>query len=97
MPRYHYATVIVALQKLREEGYITDYNLQEEALVKNPKDYKINKIYRYEGDTDPDEEAFVFGIQSKSGEKGVFVMGASANSHGEAEKFLLDMAIKKPR
>lgn len=95
MPRYYYATVIDALQKLKEKGYETDFNLQENALVKNPENYKITKIYRYEGDTDPDEEAFVFGIKSKSGEKGVYVMGAAANSEGSAGKFLLEIAIKK--
>jgi len=95
MPCYHYATVLVALQKLKEKGYNADFNLQEEALAKNPENYTITKVYRYEGDTDPDEEAFVFGIKSKSGEKGVYVMGAAANSEGSAGKFLLDIAIKK--
>lgn len=94
MPKYFYATVIDALQKLKESGYTEDFNLIEEEIIKNPDNYEICIIYRYEGATDPDDEAFVFGIESASGERGVFVMGAAAASEGSATKFLYEIAIK---
>ncbi len=94
MPKYFYATVIDALQKLKEQGYSEDFNLIEEEISANTEDYKINIIYRYEGATDPDDEAFVFGIESAAGKKGVFVMGAAAASEGNATSFLYEIAIK---
>jgi hypothetical protein len=40
----------------------------------NPNKYEIKHIYRYEGDTDPGNEAVVYGTES-SGKKGAFVTG----------------------
>lgn len=94
-PKYKYATVIKALEELKKDGFTIDYNLQDKEIIKNPDDFEIVHIYRYEGDTDPDEEAFVFGIKSKSGEKGVFVSGASANSESESVKIIQKLAIKE--
>lgn len=94
-PKYRYATVLKSLELLREEGFNIDYNLNEKEIIKNPDNYEIVYIYRYEGDTDPDEEAFVFGIISKSGEKGVFVSGASTNSESESVSIIRKLAIKE--
>jgi len=92
---YHYNSVSEALNDLKEKGYITDFNLQEDAIAKNPKQYEIQHVYRYEGDSNPDDEAVVYGIQSQAGEKGVFVTGFSANSFSEAAQALLKMQIEK--
>ena len=94
MPKYFYATVIDALQKLKEAGYTEDFNLIEEEIAANTDNYSIEVIYRYEGVTDPDDEAFVFGIKTASGQKGVFVMGAAAASEGSAANFLYEIAVK---
>ena len=51
-------------------------------------------IYRYDGITDPDEEATVYGIESVFDKKGVFVTGFSANSMDEAAKILNNLSIK---
>ena len=92
--RYHYASVLKALEELKAMDYIVDFNLQEEAIMTNPNNYKILHIYRYEGDSSPDEEAIVYGIKSKAGEKGVFVAGFSANSESRAAQVLLELSIK---
>jgi hypothetical protein len=72
---YHYATVSKALDELNENGFTYDFNLHEEDIAKNPNKYKIKHIYRYEGNTDPGDEAVAYGIQSSSGKKEVFVSG----------------------
>lgn len=92
--RYHYASVLKALKELKAHGYSIDFNLQEHTIKNNPDNYEIIHIYRYEGDTSPDEEAIVYGIKSKSGEKGVFVAGFSANSESEAAQVLHEISIK---
>jgi hypothetical protein len=38
-------------------------------ILQNPQKYEIKHIYRYEGNTDPGDEAVVYGIQSKSGKR----------------------------
>ena len=92
--RYHYASVLKALEELKAMDFIVDFNLQEEAIMTNPNNYKILHIYRYEGDSSPDEEAIVYGIKSNAGEKGVFVAGFSANSESRAALVLLELSIK---
>ncbi|NGY36926.1 hypothetical protein FQU23_005300 [Flavobacterium sp. XN-5] len=91
---YHYATVSKALDELNENGFTYDFNLHEEEIAKNPQKYEIKHIYRYEGDTDPGDEAVVYGIQSISGKKGVFVAGFAANSVTKAAQALIEISIK---
>ncbi|WP_338408580.1 hypothetical protein [uncultured Flavobacterium sp.] len=93
-PIYHYASVSVALEELRKNGFIKDFNLPDEHIKTNPHLYKILHIYRYEGNTDPGDEAVVYGIQSSSGEKGVFVAGYSANSNSDVIQVLNEISIK---
>lgn len=93
-PTYHYSTVIEALEELNKKGFTNDFNLQDEAIKRNPHNYEIEHVYRYEGDTDPGEEAVVYGIVSNSGEKGVFVSGFSANSESEAAAVLAKLCIE---
>ena len=92
---YHYATVSKALDELSEKGFTFDFNLHEEDIIKNPDRYEIKYIYRYEGNSNPDDESIVYGIQSKSGKKGVFVAGFSANSATEATQVLINISIKE--
>lgn len=92
--RYHYAPVLKALEELKSKGYSVDFNLLEEDIMNHPEHYEIHHIYRYEGASDPDDEAIVYGITSNTGEKGVFVAGFSANSESEAAKVLQDLCIK---
>ncbi|WP_309613540.1 hypothetical protein [Flavobacterium sp.] len=92
--RYHYASVLKALEELKAMDFVVDFNLQEETIMNNPENYQILHIYRYEGDTSPDEEAVVYGIKSNTGEKGVFVAGFSANSESHAAQVLLELSIK---
>jgi hypothetical protein len=91
---YHYATVSKALDDLNENGYTYDFNLHSDDIIKNPQHYEIEHIYRYEGDSNPDDEATVYGIKSSSGKKGVFVAGFSANSENDAAQVLNEISIK---
>lgn len=83
-PNYHYTTVLEALEDLKRKGFIDYFNIHHESIVANPKDFSIEHVYRYEGDSDPDEESVVYGIVSNTGNKGVFVSGFSANSNNKA-------------
>jgi hypothetical protein len=92
--RYHYASVSKALEELKSLGFAIDFNLLEEDIMNHPNNYEILHIYRYEGDSNPDDEAIVYGIKSNTGEKGVFVAGFSPNSESEAAKVLNELTIR---
>lgn len=91
---YHYATVSKALAELNEKGYTIDFNIEESRIINNPGEFEIQHIYRYEGQTDPADEATVFGIKSSTGEKGVFVAGLAAFTDNSAAMVLNDLSTK---
>jgi hypothetical protein len=89
--KVHYATVTEAIDKLRQQGFTVDFNLEENCIAChsgkfNADEFEIVDVYRYEGDSDPADEAAVYAIQSKSGVKGILVAGygASADSNTDA-------------
>lgn len=83
--KYHYGTVSEAIAALRKQGYTMDFNLEENCIVCHGEkfgadDFEIKDIYRYEGDTDPADEATVYAIESTSGLKGILVTGYGVSS-----------------
>ena len=79
----HYATVTEALKQLRDTGFTIDFNLEENCIQCvhgkfNADEFEIVDVYRYEGNSDPGDEATVYAIESKSGLKGVLVAGYGA-------------------
>jgi cytochrome c peroxidase len=78
--KYNYATVSEAINELKQKGYNLDFNVENNCIVCHPEKFKtdefeIVEVYRYEGDSDPADEATVYGIQSKTGLKGILVTG----------------------
>ena len=91
---YHYATVSKALEELKEKGFTVDFNLQEDRIVNCGDDFEIVHVYRYEGQTDPGDEATVYGVKSNKGEMGVFVAGHGTYAENTAARTLHELSIK---
>ena len=91
---YHYATVSKALEELNAKGFTTDFNLDENRITASPDDFTIEHIYRYEGESDPGDEATVYGIKSSSGEMGVFVAGDLSFGEHNATRVMHELSIK---
>lgn len=77
---YAYDTMTDALRDLRTRGYPVDFSLAENCIICNeekfsPADFEIVETYRFEGNTDPADEAVVYAIESNTGIKGVLVNG----------------------
>ena len=87
---YQYDSVAHAINELRKQGFTEDFNLEENCLVCNeqkysPEQFEISEVIRFEGDSDPGDEAIVYGIESHNGLKGILVngYGYSSDSMGE--------------
>ena len=96
---YVYDTVTEALAGLRQRGFTLDFNLTENCLICqgnrfDVNDFEITEWYRFEGDTDPSDEAMVYAIESDNGIKGVLVTGYGISAEGMsaelAQKLRLD-------
>lgn len=96
---YKYATVLEAIKQLRDLGFMVDFNIVGNALTVNDaeydcEDFEITEIYRYEGDSNPDEEATVYGIESKDGVKGILVTSYGMYIEEVSEDLLKKLSLK---
>ena len=92
---YAYDTVSEAVKGLKQRGYTLDFNLKENCLVCHDDkfdihDFEIVEAYRFEGNSDPADEAAVYAIESNKGDKGVLVTGYGTSAEGTSA----DMAKK---
>jgi hypothetical protein len=90
-----YDTVTEAVRGLKQRGYTKDFNLRENCIVCNdekfhPEDFEIVEVYRFEGESDPADEAVVYAISSNKGERGVLVSGYGIS----ADEMSTEMAKK---
>jgi hypothetical protein len=76
-----------ALNDLRKRGYDTDFELQSNCLYcsnldlrLNEEEFSIDEIYRFEGDSNPDDNAVIYALTSPTGVKGTIVDGYGASS-----------------
>jgi hypothetical protein len=95
---YQYDSVAHALDELRKKGYTTDFNLEENCLVCNTQkftagDFDIKEVIRFEGNSDPGDEAIVYGIESRTGVKGVLVNGYGYSSDSMGEEIAKKLSI----
>ncbi|SDA97338.1 hypothetical protein SAMN03080617_04358 [Algoriphagus alkaliphilus] len=93
----HYETTLVeTLENLRKEGYIEDFNIRFDSLICGdvcllPSQFEVDQTFRFEGNTDPSDEAILFAISSLDGKlKGVVV-----NSYGVYSDDLTDDLMEK--
>lgn len=101
MNEYTYDTVTEAIRGLKQRGFTTDFNLTENAIVCGEgkfgaEHFEIVEVYRFEGDSDPADEAIVYAIQSFTGIKGVLVNGYGESSAAAGEEMARKLTIHKP-
>jgi hypothetical protein len=88
----HYDTVSEAIEELRKQGFTADFNLEGKNIVCDEgkfdeNNFEIVDVYRYEGDTDPADEAAVYAIKCSNGLKGILVTGYGASADVNFKKF----------
>jgi hypothetical protein len=96
-----YKTVLEAITGLNKRGYTIDFNIgfdgvqSHQSAISLPKNkFVITEVYRFEGQTDPDDEAVVYAIESKDGHKGILVNGYGISSDSVNERMIKDLSIK---
>ena len=96
-------TVTEVINHLRSQGYVEDFNLQQNCLQCRDGHYSvfhnefvIDKVYRFEGDTDPADEATVYAISSpKYDIIGVLVNGAGIYTDAMTDEMLESLKIRR--
>ena len=96
-----YDTVSQAVENLKERGYTTDFNLLFDRIEcsKTPvslgvNEFEITEVYRFEGDSDPADEAVVYAVESKHGLKGVLVNGYGISAESISEDMVKKLTVR---
>ncbi len=99
-------TLSQVMEKLRERGIHREFRMNESCEMKyedseknyQPKELTILKTYRFEGDSNPDDNAVLYVLEDNSGNKGIIIdsYGAETNYPGhEFDTFLREIPINE--
>jgi len=91
-----FGTLSETVNGLIKLGYTLDFNVHEECIVCHqtnislpPEDFQIDKVYRFEGVSNPDDESIVYAISSaKFGIKGTLVNGYGVSADDATSKLV---------
>lgn len=91
-------TLVEGINELKKQGYTEDFNLRKNCIECRNGQYKIfhnefeiNKFFRFEGDSNPDDSSILYAISSeKYGIKGTLV-----NAYGIYSEDITDEMLEK--
>ncbi len=91
-----FGTLSETINGLAQSGYTLDFNINQECLVcrqsnivLSPEEFQVDKVYRFEGASNPDDEAIVYAISSaKFGVKGILVNGYGISADEASSKLV---------
>ena len=77
-----------------------DFNLGENCIIChsdkfNPSEFEIVEVYRFEGNSDPADEAAVYAIESTGGIRGVLVSGYGISAEGMSADMAKKLSINR--
>jgi hypothetical protein len=94
----NYDTVSVALNSLKKRGFTRDFNIAFDKIIcketnecLNPHEFEITEVYRFEGESNPSDEAVVYAVESQDGN----IKGVLVNAYGLYADPMSDDMIKK--
>lgn len=98
-----YTTLSGTMNELRKEGYVEDFNLQQNCLeCRNgefkvfAEEFKVDKYYRFEGDSNPSDAAILYAISSDVHQlKGVLVNAYGIYSEPVTDEMLAKLDLRK--
>ena len=93
----NYESLVDALDDLRKRGYEAEFEPQSNCLYcsnldlrLNEEEFHIDEVYRFEEDSNPDDNTVVYALTAPGGLKGIIVDGYGLSS----DNISFDMAKK---
>jgi len=97
-----YTTLTDAVNGLRSRGFTANFELldNEFRALEDGRTFKAEELtivehYRFEGDTNPDDESIVFAIESDDGVQGVLVDAYGVYANPALTMFLESAKVRK--
>ena len=80
-----YSTLVDAINGLQKQGYTEDFNLKEDHIYctnskhqLSPDDFKVDTVFRFEGESDPEDQTILYAISSEK----YHLKGLLVNAYG---------------
>jgi len=93
-----YTTLVEAINGLKAKGYTEDFNLKESYLdwgnskhQLSPDDFKVDHVFRFEGESDPEDQTVLYAISSEK----YNLKGTLVNAYGIYSDNAANEIIKK--
>lgn len=94
-------TLSETLLQLKNEGYTEDFNLKPDCiecssknLALSPSDFNVDKVFRFEGQSDPDDQTILYAISSEKYHlKGVLVNAFGIYSDAAADALMAKLRV----
>lgn len=91
-----FGTLSETINELVKLGYKHDFNIKDDCIVchktnitLSPDEFQIDKVYRFEGDSDPEYQSILYAISStKFDVKGTLVNGYGISSNETVTKLI---------
>ena len=91
-------SLATCVNRMIQEGYIEDFRISEQGLesLNHPKKYspeqiKIVNFFRFEGMSDPDDNAVLYVIETADGTKGTLIDAYGIYNDARVGRFLKDV------
>ena len=91
-------TMVSILDVLNKNGYTTQFKVDENEIVSvntnkkfKPRHIKINHFYRFEGESNPDDNSIVYAIETNTGERGTLIDSYGAYSDASLTNFIKEV------
>lgn len=90
------STMTSILEELETNGYTVQFKATDSGLlslaskkVYKPHEVRINHYFRFEGESNPDDSAIVYALETKNGELGTLIDSYGAFPDTEVSQFIL--------
>ncbi len=96
-------SLATCLSKMVAEGYTEDFQITEQGLESlhkhnryKPENIQVVNFFRFEGQSDPDDNAILYVIETNDGTKGTLIDAYGVYNDPKVSKFMKDVeSIKK--
>ena len=95
-------TVLEIIRTLNDKGYRVNFEIKDGKIKSGetqkeytPEELIIEKSYRYEGDSNPDDNAVVYVLTAKSGERGILVDSYGAYGDVKLAKIIRSIPVRE--
>ncbi len=96
----HMDTLAEQMNYLKQKGFSKEFNIEKNQVISgegekyDSDDLKIREIYRFEGESNPDDSSDLYAIEANDGSKGLLITSRGAK-HNVNEEIIKNINVER--